>query len=74
MRVLLNADSGILRISGANNDFIVNDLIKGETTRTEGIASSIKSFDAYIKLGATSRVEQGWETDSGFFNTNMQKV
>jgi len=69
-----NPNSGILRISGADNDFIVNDLIKGETTRTEGIASSIRSFDAYIKLGASSKVQKGWETDSGFFNANMQRV
>ena len=68
-----NANTGILRIS-SNDNFVINDVIEGESTRTQGIASSIKTFDSYLKTAATSRVEGGWETDSGFFNRTLQRV
>ena len=68
-----NGDTGILRIS-SNDNFVISDIIIGESTRTQGIASSIKTFDSYLKTAATSRVESGWETESGFFNRNLQRV
>jgi len=68
-----NPDTGILRVTNTDG-FVSNDIIKGLTSGTQGLASSIKTFDAYIKLNATSRVERGWETDSGFFNTHIQRI
>ena len=68
-----NPNTGILRVSNTDG-FVINDVIKGLTSGTQGLASSIKSFDAYIKLNATSRVEKGWETDSGFFNAHIQRI
>ena len=68
-----NPNTGILRVSNTDG-FIVNDIIKGLSSSTQGLASSIKTFDSYIKLNATSRVEKGWETDSGFFNAHIQRI
>ena len=68
-----NPNTGILRVTNTDG-FVSNDIIKGLTSGTQGLASSIKTFDAYIKLNATSRVERGWETDSGFFNTHIQRI
>ena len=68
-----NGLTGILRVTNTDG-FVINDVIKGLTSGTQGVASSIKTFDSYIKLNATSRVEKGWETDSGFLNTNIQRI
>ena len=68
-----NPNTGILRVTNTDG-FVSNGIIKGLTSGTQGLASSIKTFDSYIKLNATSRVEKGWETDSGFLNANMQRV
>ena len=68
-----NPNTGILRVSNTDG-FIINDVLKGLSSSTQGLASSIKTFDSYIKLNATSRVEKGWETDSGYLNSNLQRV
>ena len=66
------ASTGILRIS-AQKDFVVGDIIVGGASGVQGTATSIKSFDAYLKLASTARVEGGWETESGFFNRTLQR-
>ena len=68
-----DAKSDILRIS-SNEDFVVNETIKGLSSKTQGIASSIRSYESYLKMGATSKVLKGHRTDSGFLNDNMQRV
>ena len=68
-----NANTGILRIS-ANDNFVIDDVIIGASSKTQGVASSIKSFESYLKTAATSKVTSGWETESGFFNRNLQRV
>jgi hypothetical protein len=68
-----NSQIGILKVS-ANNNFVVGDTIRGLTSNTQGIASSIRTFDSDVELGSTSRVEKGWETDSGVLNYNMQRL
>ena len=65
-------NTGVLRIS-AQKDFVVGDIIVGSASGVEGVASSIKSFDAYLQLGATAKIEGGWETESGFFNRTLQR-
>ena len=68
-----NSEIGILKVS-SNKDFAVNDIIKGETSTTQGIASSIRSFESNLDLESTSRVDNGWQTDSGVLNYNMQRL
>ena len=68
-----NPNTGILRVTNTKG-FVTNDILKGLTSGTQGLASSIKTFDSYIKLNATSKVEKGWETDSGYLNSNLQRI
>ena len=68
-----NKNTGILRVTNTDG-FVTNDVLKGLSSGTQGLASSIKTFDSYIKSNATSRVEKGWETDSGYLNTNLQRI
>ena len=64
---------GILRVS-SNENFATNDLIEGLSSKTQGLASSVTTFDANLEYGAISRVEKGSMTNSGFLNANMQRV
>ena len=64
---------GILKIS-SGDDFVVGEIIKGESSESYGIASSITTYKSNFKLGPYSKVEKGWETDSGVLNYNLQRI
>ena len=65
--------SGLLRISTIDS-FDTSDVIKGSSSSAQGIASTVTAFDSRADLEATSKVEKGWETNSGFLNDNIQRV
>ena len=64
---------GILNISTAD-EFEKDDIIIGQTSNTQGKAGNIKEFTSSLETGPFSRVENGWETSSGFINDNIQRV
>ena len=66
-------DVGILRVTNTKG-FLVNEVLKGTGSGTQGVASSIKTFDSYMKLNSTTKVEKGWETNSGYLNDNAQRI
>jgi hypothetical protein len=68
-----DTNDGVLKIS-SKDDFVVNEVIKGSSSNTQGIASSITSYDAHFKLKAFARVEKGNATQSGVLNYNMQRI
>ena len=61
-------------IVSSNDNFVVGEVIKGASSKVQGIASSITSFDSYINLGSTSKVVQGWQEDFGRLNFELQKL
>ena len=61
-------------IVSSNDNFVVGEVIKGASSKVQGIASSITSFDSYVNLGATSKVVQGWQEDFGRLNFELQKL
>jgi hypothetical protein len=73
--VVENWDSitNYLKIS-TKDSFNVGDNIKGLSSKTQGIASSITEFDCYAKLDSTSKFENGWQSAAGFLNDNLQKI
>ena len=64
---------GQLRVS-ASEDFEFNQVIKGLSSETLGLASSITTYDATLTTNAWCKSTNGWETDSGVLNANMQRV
>ena len=62
-----------LRISSVDT-FVTDEIIRGSTSRTEGVATEVRSYESYLKMGATSEVLKGHQNDSGFLNANMQRV
>ena len=61
-----------LRISSVDT-FVTDEIIRGSTSRTEGVATEVRSYESYLKMGATSEVLKGHQNDSGFLNANMQR-
>ena len=58
----------------SKDTFKVGKIIEGVTSKTQGIITSIKSFDAFANLGPTSRFESGWKNNFGFLNDNIQRI
>ena len=52
----------------------MGDRIIGESSNTQGEASSLLSFPTTLELAPISKVENGWETSSGVINDTMQRV
>ena len=65
--------TGILRIS-SSEDFSVGEVIIGSSSKTQGVASSIRSYNAYLNLDASSTVVEGWKVNSGFLSDNLQRI
>jgi hypothetical protein len=64
---------GTLRVS-SNENFAIGETIEGTSSKTIGIASSIKSFDTYANLNSNSKFIKGWQNDTGFLNKDTQKI
>jgi hypothetical protein len=58
----------------SKNDFKVGEIIKGSTSRTQGIISIVDSFAAFFNLESSSRFENGWKSSAGTLNDNIQRI
>ena len=58
----------------SKNNFEVGDLIVGSSSKTQGIASSVSVFDAFSNTGALSKFENGWKSNAGVLNDNIQRI
>jgi hypothetical protein len=79
------SDSGIGKVDSWNNriellkvstskDFKVGDLVVGQSSRTQGIVKSKVDYNSEIETESSSTVEKGWNTTTGFFNDNQQRI
>ena len=68
-----DAKTTTLKVSSDDN-FVVGQIIKGKSSETQGIASSIKSFETYANLSSSSKSTDGWQNDVGFLNKDLQKI
>ena len=58
----------------SNEKFTLGEIIEGSSSNTQGIASSITYFEGFMNLGPFSKVENGWESDAGILNNNLQRI
>ena len=58
----------------STEDFVVGETVEGLVSKTQGIISSLDSFDSFLKLNSKSKVEKGWQSNAGFLNENLQKI
>ena len=64
---------GVLNIS-TGDDFPQGEKIIGQSSNTQGRAVKVLSFPTTLETGPFSKVENGWETSSGFINDTLQRV
>ena len=58
----------------SKDNFKVGEIIKGFSSKNQGVISSIDRFDAFFNLSATSRFTGGWQSDAGVLNNNLQRI
>ena len=63
----------LLKVS-TNQDFVVGNVITGQTSGTRAIIKEVISFDAYYDVRASSIVKSGWQTQTGFLNNEFQRL
>jgi len=57
-----------------NEDFVSGEIIEGLTSKSQGIASTITSYNSYFTTNSSSFVENGWQNYIGFLNDNLQRI
>ena len=65
--------TGTLRVSTSKN-FVAGETIEGLSSYTQGIADRVTTYESILNTDASSRVVKGSVTDSGFLNSNLQRV
>ena len=65
--------SNILSI-GSKSDFNVGEIVKGTSSNSNGLISDIVRFDAFYRLNSLSKIENGWNSNVGFLNNDLQRV
>jgi hypothetical protein len=68
-----NSTTNYLKIR-STEDFVVEEVIEGLVSKTQGLISSINIFDSFLTLSSKSTVEKGWQIDAGFLNENLQRI
>ena len=68
-----DVENEILVVSGTSG-FTEGEIIKGDSSNTQGVASSISSYKSDLTIDAFSKVENGWQTDSGVLNLSQQRL
>lgn len=63
----------LLRVS-SNLDFLLNEIIIGDTSKSKGRIVKVYSFNSSYTVGAASTVRKGWETETGFLDNSLQRV
>ena len=64
---------GQLRVS-STDEFKIEQKIRGLSSETLGIASSITTYESYLQTSVSTKVNEGWQTDSGVLNYSLQRV
>ena len=56
------------------NDFAINSLIVGETSKSQAFIREIFSNESFYQVNSSSIVESGWNREIGFLNNELQRV
>jgi len=57
-----------------SNDINVGDILVGQSSKVSAIVNEIIEFDGFINVKSSSIVNEGWKKETGFFNTNTQRL
>jgi len=63
----------ILKVS-TNKEFYTNTVLRGLSSKSQGLISNKESFEATYEIDSSSIVTKGWERQTGFLNSSLQKI
>ena len=58
----------------SKENFVIGEIIEGLTSKTQGIAGFVDTTDSFFNLDSTSLVDNGWQVNAGFLNTNSERI
>ncbi len=82
-KVTADLSEGIVETWDPSNETLVvsskdvfkkDQVIKGVSSKTQGVAKDVSQYDASLKIDSFSKVENGWETTSGYLNNDTQRI
>ena len=68
-----DVDNQILKVS-SSEDFVVGNIITGQSSETKAIIKSIISFEGFYNIDSSSIVKSGWKKETGFLNNELQRI
>ena len=68
-----NTTNSFLKISSAQ-DYEVGDTVTGESSGVKGTVTQVVGYRSLYNVESSSIVEEGWQDDSGFLNTDSQRL
>ena len=58
----------------SDQKFVVGEFIEGLSSNTLGIGVSVNSYDSFVNLESSSKVNSGWQNNTGYLNFDSQKI
>ena len=68
-----NEKTGNLKVSTVDN-FNIGENIVASSSKSVGRITAISLFNAFYNIGSSSVVKKGWQTESGFLNSSLQRL
>ncbi len=68
-----DSKNGYLKVSSPTK-FIIDEIIVGESSSSQGIVRDIINFNTQYNVGSFSIVKEGWSTQTGFLNNDLQRM
>jgi len=69
-----NFSNNYIKVLTNNNLLSVGDILVGQSSKVSVITKEIIEFNAYMEIKSSSILEEGWKKETGFFNTNSQRL
>ena len=58
----------------SDQKFVNGEFIEGLSSNTLGIGVSVNSYDSFVTLNSSSKVDTGWQNNTGYLNFESQKI
>jgi len=68
-----NTTNSFLKISSPQ-DYEVGDTVTGESSGVKGTITQVVGYRSFYDVESSSIVKEGWQDDSGFLNTDNQRL
>jgi len=68
-----DSNQGQLKVISPD-DFEINSIIFGKTSGSYATINNVYKIESDFKIGPSSVVKKGWQSETGFLNNNLQRI